>query len=361
MPQGAAAGPACREWRKRRDNSAKEAVHAGAGGRIGRARARAVLGARRQPAADQAVVRAGQPRHRRGGRMRADRRARYRRAGGLRRRTTRSTWSSRARRRRWSPASPMRWKPPASPAAARPRAAARLEGSKTFAKEICDAAGIPTAHWERFDDADAAREFVRRRGAPIVVKADGLAAGKGVVVAATEAEALAAIDAIMDRPHLRRGRRGGGDRGMPERRGSLACSRCATARTRCRSAPRRTTSGWATAIPAPTPAAWAPTAPVAGVPARGGAGGDGADHPPGAGRTWRARGTPFRGVLFAGLMLTADGAEADRVQRPLRRPGMPGAAAAAEIRSAARAAGRPRRASSPTSTCAGATTPRSPW
>ena len=56
-------------------------------------------------------------------------------------------------------------------------AAARLEGSKSFAKEICDAAGIPTARWERFDDASAAHEFVRRRGAPIVVKADGLAAG----------------------------------------------------------------------------------------------------------------------------------------------------------------------------------------
>jgi phosphoribosylamine--glycine ligase len=78
-------------------------------------------------------------------------------------------------------------------------AAAQLEGSKTFTKEIADAAGIPTALWERFDDADAAREFVRRRGAPVVVKADGLAAGKGVVVAATEDEALAAIDAMMDR------------------------------------------------------------------------------------------------------------------------------------------------------------------
>ncbi|HVC60203.1 MAG TPA: phosphoribosylamine--glycine ligase [Acetobacteraceae bacterium] len=78
------------------------------------------------------------------------------------------------------------------------RAAARLEGSKTFTKEVCDAAGIPTAQWERFDDAAAAREFIRRRGAPIVVKVDGLAAGKGVVVAATEAEALAAIDAMMD-------------------------------------------------------------------------------------------------------------------------------------------------------------------
>jgi phosphoribosylamine--glycine ligase len=77
-------------------------------------------------------------------------------------------------------------------------AAAQLEGSKSFTKEICDAAGIPTALWERFDDPESARAFIRRRGAPIVVKADGLAAGKGVVVAATEAEALAAVDAMMD-------------------------------------------------------------------------------------------------------------------------------------------------------------------
>jgi phosphoribosylamine--glycine ligase len=79
------------------------------------------------------------------------------------------------------------------------RAAAQLEGSKSFTKEICDAASIPTALWERFDDADLARAFVRHRGAPIVVKADGLAAGKGVVIAATEDEAVAAIDAMMDR------------------------------------------------------------------------------------------------------------------------------------------------------------------
>ena len=78
------------------------------------------------------------------------------------------------------------------------RTAAQLEGSKTFTKEIADAAGIPTALWERFEDADSAREFLRRRGAPVVVKADGLAAGKGVVVAATEDEALAAIDAMME-------------------------------------------------------------------------------------------------------------------------------------------------------------------
>src|SRR5690242_10742585 len=53
-------------------------------------------------------------------------------------------------------------------------AAARIEGSKSFCKEICEAADIPTALWERFDDAAAAREFVRKRGAPVVVKADGL-------------------------------------------------------------------------------------------------------------------------------------------------------------------------------------------
>jgi phosphoribosylamine---glycine ligase len=81
-------------------------------------------------------------------------------------------------------------------------AAARLEGSKSFTKEVCDAAGIPTALWERFEDAAAARAFVRRRGAPIVVKADGLAAGKGVVVAASVAEAEAAIAEFMEQGSL---------------------------------------------------------------------------------------------------------------------------------------------------------------
>ncbi len=76
-------------------------------------------------------------------------------------------------------------------------AAARLEASKSFTKEICDAAGAPTAAWARFDDADAARAYIRAQGAPIVVKADGLAAGKGVIVAMTEAEALAAVDDIL--------------------------------------------------------------------------------------------------------------------------------------------------------------------
>ncbi|WP_026782121.1 phosphoribosylamine--glycine ligase [Pleomorphomonas koreensis] len=72
---------------------------------------------------------------------------------------------------------------------------ARLEGSKAFTKELCTEAGIPTAAYGRFADAAAARAYVEGRGAPIVVKADGLAAGKGVVVAATVEEALAAVDA----------------------------------------------------------------------------------------------------------------------------------------------------------------------
>jgi len=75
-------------------------------------------------------------------------------------------------------------------------AAARLEASKAFTKELCAARDIPTARAAVFDDAGAARAHVRAHGAPIVVKADGLAAGKGVTVAATEDEALAAVDAI---------------------------------------------------------------------------------------------------------------------------------------------------------------------
>ena len=72
--------------------------------------------------------------------------------------------------------------------------AARLEASKSFTKEICAAANAPTAAYGHFTDADAAKAYVREQGAPIVVKADGLAAGKGVIIAETVAEAEAAID-----------------------------------------------------------------------------------------------------------------------------------------------------------------------
>jgi phosphoribosylamine--glycine ligase len=73
------------------------------------------------------------------------------------------------------------------------RAAAELEGSKQFAKEIMKAAGVPTSAYETFTDPEAACEYVRGRGAPIVIKADGLAAGKGVTVAETVEQAEAAI------------------------------------------------------------------------------------------------------------------------------------------------------------------------
>lgn len=73
-------------------------------------------------------------------------------------------------------------------------AAAKLEASKSFTKEVCDAANAPTAAYGHFTDAEAAKAHVRQHGAPTVVKADGLAAGKGVIIAMTEDEALAAID-----------------------------------------------------------------------------------------------------------------------------------------------------------------------
>jgi phosphoribosylamine--glycine ligase len=72
--------------------------------------------------------------------------------------------------------------------------AARLEASKSFTKEICDAAQAPTAGYGHFTDAEAAKGYVRTQGAPIVVKADGLAAGKGVIIAMDEQTALDAID-----------------------------------------------------------------------------------------------------------------------------------------------------------------------
>ena len=80
-----------------------------------------------------------------------------------------------------------------------PRAnAAEIEGSKSFAKNLMKKYGIPTARYEVFTEAESARAYIRREGAPIVIKADGLAAGKGVIVAMTEQEALDAVDAIME-------------------------------------------------------------------------------------------------------------------------------------------------------------------
>ena len=76
--------------------------------------------------------------------------------------------------------------------------AAEIEGSKSFAKDLMKKYGIPTARYEVFTEAEPARAYIRREGAPIVVKADGLAAGKGVIVAMSEQEALDAVNAIME-------------------------------------------------------------------------------------------------------------------------------------------------------------------
>lgn len=75
--------------------------------------------------------------------------------------------------------------------------AARLEASKDFTKSICKKYNIPTALYESFSNADEARGYIKKHGAPIVVKADGLAAGKGVVVAMTEDEAIEAVEEML--------------------------------------------------------------------------------------------------------------------------------------------------------------------
>lgn len=77
------------------------------------------------------------------------------------------------------------------------KAAAQLEGSKSFTKDFLKRHKIPTASYQTFTEIETAKAYIRAEGAPIVIKADGLAAGKGVVVASTEAEAEAAVDAML--------------------------------------------------------------------------------------------------------------------------------------------------------------------
>jgi phosphoribosylamine--glycine ligase len=183
------------------------------------------------------------------------------------------------------------------------QAAARLEGSKAFTKQLCDDAGIPQALWESFTDPAAARDFVRRRGAPIVVKADGLAAGKGVVVAATVEEAEAAIDLIM---HAHAFGESGRTIVIEEFMQGWECSLFAlcdgtdavflgAAQDHKRvgdgdTGPNTGGMGAISPVPGfdPAPAMDAFIRPALTEMAR--------------------RGTPFRGVLFAGLMVAPDGA-----------------------------------------------------
>ena len=76
-------------------------------------------------------------------------------------------------------------------------AAARLEGSKKFVKDLCAQHAIPTAHYQAFTDSAAARAYIESQPAPLVIKADGLAAGKGVVIAETTADAIAAAESAL--------------------------------------------------------------------------------------------------------------------------------------------------------------------
>jgi phosphoribosylamine--glycine ligase len=75
--------------------------------------------------------------------------------------------------------------------------AAQVESSKGFTKRLCDKYNIPTAAYQEFTDKEQAKAYIKKQGAPIVVKADGLAAGKGVIVAMTEEEALQAVEEIL--------------------------------------------------------------------------------------------------------------------------------------------------------------------
>ena len=184
-------------------------------------------------------------------------------------------------------------------------AAARLEGSKSFSREVADAAGIPGARWERFDDPAAAHDFVRRRGAPIVVKADGLAAGKGVVVAATGAEAEAAITAMMQDGAL-----GGAGRAVvieecldgDEVSLFALCDGTGAVLLGAAQDHKRLGDGDA----GPNTGGMGAVSPPTGFdPAAQEAALDAFVRP--ALAEMARRGTPFRGVLFAGLMLTASG------------------------------------------------------
>ena len=139
------------------------------------------------------------------------------------------------------------------------RAAAQLESSKDFAKAFMVRHGIPTAAYATFTEPPRRTPTSSERGAPIVVKADGLAAGKGVVVATTRAEAHAAIDVML----VGNGMGDAGARVVIEEfldgRGGELHRDGRRPQRAAAGAAARTTSACSTATAAPTPAAWAPT------------------------------------------------------------------------------------------------------
>lgn len=184
-------------------------------------------------------------------------------------------------------------------------AAAQLEASKRFTKEICDEAGIPTASWASFTDADAARAYLADHPAPIVIKADGLAAGKGVVVAETDAEAYEAVAAMLEgRLHGASGAEIVIEECLVGTEISLfaicdgeAALFCGAASDHKRVGDGDTgpnTGGMGAIAPPPSASQEVIQAAMTRIvrPAL---------------KAMVGRGTPFRGFLFAGLMLTSDG------------------------------------------------------
>jgi phosphoribosylamine---glycine ligase len=184
------------------------------------------------------------------------------------------------------------------------KAAAQLEGSKGFTKDLCRANNIPTAAYARFDAAAPAKDYLQRAGAPIVVKADGLAAGKGVVVAPTLAEAEAAVDMIFGGALGAAGASvvveeflagqeasffvlSDGDNAVP----------LATAQDHKRAfdgdrGPNTGGMGAVSPAPAMTPELETRALDEIVLPTL---------------RAMKAMGTPYKGVLYAGLMITAEG------------------------------------------------------
>jgi phosphoribosylamine--glycine ligase len=184
------------------------------------------------------------------------------------------------------------------------RKAARLEGSKGFTKDLCAELGIPTAAYGRFSDKAAAHAYLASQPVPIVVKADGLAAGKGVVVATTRAEAEAAVDACFAGAFGTAGAEvvieeflEGEEASFFALSDGVAVLALATAQDHKRVGDGDTgpnTGGMGAYSPAPvmTPELIEQTM-------------DGIIRPTVSGMA--RRGSPFKGVLYAGLMITADG------------------------------------------------------
>jgi phosphoribosylamine---glycine ligase len=182
--------------------------------------------------------------------------------------------------------------------------AARLEGSKGFTKALCTECGIPTGAYGRFDNANEALAYVRRQGAPIVVKADGLAAGKGVVVAMTTAEAEAAVTMMFGGAFGKAGAEIVVEEYLAGREISffaLCDGETAIALASAQDHKRvfdhdegPNTGGMGAYSPTPFVTSEIHDQIMARI-----------ILPTVAGM--KARGTPFRGVLYAGIMLTADG------------------------------------------------------